>query len=77
MENKILVDARGLSCPGPITQLVKAYRKAKNNDIIEIWATDPGFKQDVKSWVEKTRNELLELKEDEDKIIAIIKVVNR
>ena len=77
MSDKIVIDARGLACPGPITQLVKAYRKARNGDIIEVWATDPGFKQDIKSWIEKTGNELLELKEEEDKIVALIKVTAR
>jgi Predicted redox protein, regulator of disulfide bond formation len=41
--NKILVDARGIACPGPITELVKAYRNARNGDIIEVWATDPAL----------------------------------
>lgn len=69
------VDARGMACPGPISALLKAYRKAKNGDIIEILATDPGFKPDIKQWIERTRNELLELSEDENGVIrALIRV---
>lgn len=73
-ENVIKVDARGMACPGPISALTRAYRKAKNGDIIEILATDPGFKPDVKAWIGRTGNELLELTEEGGVIKARIKV---
>ncbi|MGC8597474.1 MAG: sulfurtransferase TusA family protein [Thermocladium sp.] len=71
------VDARGLSCPGPITELVKAYRNSKMGDIIEVLATDEGFKQDVQAWIRKTGNELIELKEENGEIRALIRIVKR
>lgn len=74
MAERIVVDARGTACPGPITKLVKAYRQAKNGDIIEVLATDPGFKPDVQAWVKRTGNELVELKEEDGVIKAVIKV---
>jgi len=74
---KIVVDARNMACPGPITKLVRAYRKAKPGDLIEVLATDPGFKPDVKAWVERTGNELVELKEEGGVIKAVIKVTGK
>lgn len=74
MTERIVVDARGTACPGPITRLVKAYRQAQNGDIIEVLATDPGFKPDVQAWVKRTGNELVELKEEDGVIKAVIKV---
>jgi len=74
LSSKHFVDARGMSCPGPITKLVKAYRVANNGDLIEVLATDPGFIPDVKAWVEKTGNELVELKKEGEVIRAVIKV---
>jgi len=71
---KIVVDAKGMACPGPITALVRAYRKAKKGDIIEVYATDPGFKPDVQAWVKRTGNELVELTEEGGVIKAVIKV---
>ena len=68
------VDARGMACPGPIAALVRAYRKAKNGDLIEVLATDPGFEPDVKAWTERTGNELVELKEEGGVIKALIRV---
>lgn len=76
MANKI-VDARGASCPGPIVELSKAYREAKVGDIIEVWATDPGIKADAKAWAEKTKNQILEIKEEEGVIKVTIKITNR
>ncbi len=75
MGDVIKVDAKGMACPGPISALTRAYRKAKNGDIIEIEATDPGFKPDVEAWVKRTGNELLELTEENGVIRARIKVV--
>ncbi|MEM4071303.1 MAG: sulfurtransferase TusA family protein, partial [Thermoplasmata archaeon] len=49
MENKI-IDARGSACPGPITDLVKAYRNAKVGDVLELWATDKGVRADTAAW---------------------------
>ncbi len=73
----ISIDARGISCPGPLTNLIKAYRKAKNGDVIEVLATDPGFKSDVKAWVERTGNELISITEEGGVIRALIKVTAR
>lgn len=58
------VDAKGLQCPGPITQLFKQMKEAQSGDIITIEVTDQAFKRDVESWCKKTKNELLELKEE-------------
>ena len=77
MPEKIVVDARNMACPGPITKLTKAYRKAKPGDIIEVYATDPGFKPDVQAWAKRTGNEILELREDNGTIIAVIKVTGK
>ncbi len=68
------VDSKGTSCPGPITDLIRAYRKANNGDIIELLATDPGVKADSKAWCERTGNELVEISEKDDVFTVRIKV---
>ena len=77
MSEKILVDARGMACPGPITKLVRAYRKAKPGDLIEVLATDPGFKPDVEAWAKRTGNEIVELAEEDGVIKAVIRVTGK
>jgi tRNA 2-thiouridine synthesizing protein A len=75
--NHTLVDSRGSSCPGPITDLAKAYRRSKVGDEIELWATDPGVKADVRAWAAKTKNEVVSVDDRGDKIVAVLRILRR
>ncbi|MFX1510320.1 MAG: sulfurtransferase TusA family protein [Promethearchaeota archaeon] len=68
------VDCRGMACPGPITEVARAYRKAQNGDILEILATDPGFTPDITGWASATNNELLNIEENDGVIRALVKI---
>lgn len=70
----VTVDCRGMACPGPITEVARAYRKAQNGDILEILATDPGFTPDIKGWASATSNEILSIDENEGVIRALVKI---
>lgn len=72
-----VVDLRGSSCPGPILDLALAYRRAKVGDVIELWATDPGVKSDVRAWARKTKNEVVSIDDKGDKIVAVLNIVRR
>ncbi len=74
VEPTIQVDARDMACPGPITEVARAYRKAKNGDIIEVLATDPGFTSDVRAWASATTNELVIVEEKDGVIRALLKI---
>ena len=54
-----IVDSRGTMCPGPITDLFRAYRNSTVGDIIELWATDPAAKSDVQAWAKRSGNEVI------------------
>lgn len=74
----LTVDSRGTACPGPITDLIRAYRKATNGDVIELLATDPGVKSDVNAWCNRTKNELLGISDDSNGTYkAMIKVTSK
>lgn len=73
----IIVDSRGSACPGPITDLALAYRRSKKGDVIELWATDPGVKSDVRAWAAKTGNEVVSLDDGGDKIVTILRILRR
>ncbi|MGC8610782.1 MAG: sulfurtransferase TusA family protein [Thermoplasmata archaeon] len=75
--SEIKVDSRGSACPGPITDLMKAYKNSKNGDIIEIMATDPGIKADAQAWAKKTQNEILSIEDKENYILIRILVKNK
>jgi len=53
------VDARGLSCPGPILNSKKAIMKLKVGQVLEILTTDPGSKTDIPAWAHVTGQELI------------------
>jgi tRNA 2-thiouridine synthesizing protein A len=72
-----IVDSRGSSCPGPILDLALAYRRSKVGDVIELWATDPGVKSDVQAWAEKTKNEIVSIEDQKDKIVAVLRIKRR
>ncbi len=63
----ITLDACGLQCPGPIRKVFEEMNKLKDGDILEVRATDPGFKKDIQSWCDKTGNTLLESDFNKDK----------
>ncbi|MFX1564383.1 MAG: sulfurtransferase TusA family protein [Promethearchaeota archaeon] len=71
---KTIVDCRGMACPGPITEVARAYRKAQNGDVLEILATDPGFTPDIKGWISATNNELISVEENDGVIRALVKI---
>ncbi len=72
-----LVDSRGSSCPGPITDLSMAYRRSKVGDVIELWATDPGVTSDARAWSDRTGNPILSLEESDGKIVVVIEIQRR
>ena len=53
------VDARGLSCPGPILNSKKAIMKLKIGQVLEILTTDPGSKKDIPAWANLTGQEFI------------------
>jgi tRNA 2-thiouridine synthesizing protein A len=73
----MIVDSRGSACPGPITDLAMAYRRSKVGDVIELWATDPGVKSDVRAWAAKTKNEIVSIADQPGKIVATLKILKR
>jgi len=68
------VDSRGSFCPGPITDLFKAYRQASVGDVIELLVTDPAAESDVRAWAEKSGNMVLEVSQEKDFLKIVIEI---
>ena len=60
-----VVDARGVSCPGPILEAKKGMAKLKVNQIMEVKAADEGTKVDLPIWVKRVGHEFLGIVERE------------
>ncbi len=58
-EQKILIDARGSYCPGPLMELIRGIRQAKPGEVVEVWSSDQGSRKDIPFWVQKAGHEML------------------
>jgi peroxiredoxin family protein/TusA-related sulfurtransferase len=67
------LNACGLQCPGPILETFKKMQAMEEGDVLEITATDPGFKKDIGKWAEKTGNKLLNVTAEGKNIVAMVK----
>lgn len=67
------IDACGLCCPGPLMRVNSDIQDMEEGEILKVTASDQGFYEDIKSWCERTHNELLNRKKDKGNIIAFIK----
>ncbi len=74
-ENKKILDTKGLNCPLPLLKTKKALLSIAKNEILEIYATDPGAEKDLKNLCEVTKYELISfrIKKDGTYIFQITK----
>jgi tRNA 2-thiouridine synthesizing protein A len=72
-----IVDSRGTMCPGPITDLFRAYRNANIGDVIELLATDPAAKSDTEAWTKRSGNEIIAVIDEKDHIRIQIRIVKK
>ena len=54
-----VVDARAMSCPGPLLEAKKGIATVKVGEILEIWSGDVNTKNDMPRWCEKVGHEFL------------------
>lgn len=73
----VVVDSRGTMCPGPITDLFKAYRNSNIGDIIELLATDPAAKSDTQAWAKRSGNEILAIVDEKDHVRIQVRIVKK
>ena len=59
IEANQVVDARAMSCPGPLLEAKKAMGSVKVGEILEIWSGDEGTKNDMPRWCKKVGHEYL------------------
>ena len=64
-------------CPGPITDLFKAYRNSSVGDVIELWATDPAAKSDTEAWAKRSGNEILAVVDEKDYLRIQVRILRK
>ena len=71
-EDKTL-DCSGLMCPAPVIKTKKVLETLNSGEILQVIATDLGAKSDIPALVKRTGNILLEIKEEGEKLIFLIR----
>ncbi len=67
------LDLTGLMCPLPIVITSEKMRRLKEGEILRVVSTDPGFERDIYNWCAQSGNELISLKKEEGKVIAVLR----
>ena len=57
------VDARGSACPGPLLEAKKGIGKVRVGEVLEIFSSDSGTRNDIPAWAKKVGHEYLGLLE--------------
>ena len=61
-----ILDARGLTCPMPLLRTKKTLKTVPSGEVLEIWGTDPGSKNDIPHFGDKNDNSFLGFVDDEE-----------
>jgi len=69
----IKLDVCGMQCPGPISKVKETIATVKDDEVLEVQASDPGFASDIPAWCKATGNTLLDVKPAGSNYIARIK----
>ena len=72
MADKTL-DCLGMKCPMPVLKTKKELKNIASGKVLEVIVDDVGAKKDIPALLNKTGDELVELKEDGSKLTFIIK----
>ncbi len=67
------LDLTGLMCPLPIVITSEKMRRLKEGDVLRVISTDPGFERDIHNWCSQSGNELLSLRKENGKVMALIR----
>ncbi len=62
---RLVVDARGSWCPGPLMELVRVIKEEPVGTEFELLSSDEGSRKDVPMWLEKAGHELLGMSSEE------------
>jgi TusA-related sulfurtransferase len=60
MKVNVRVNCKGQICPVPVLKVKKALDGMKPGEVLEMVATEPGVKADIKKFVKRMGHELLE-----------------
>jgi len=69
------LNVMGLYCPEPVFRTKLEIQSMNIGEILEVIADDPMAEIDIKNWVKRNGQELLEFSKDENKLRFLIRKV--
>lgn len=73
MEADVVLDVSGEVCPRPVLKARAALKRMKPGEVLMVIATDRASRTDIPACVRRTGNELLEVREEENRILYLIR----
>lgn len=74
-KKRTIIDSRGIWCPPtPLTDLFKAWRRAKLGDVIELRASEPTVEADVRAWAKKSGNRVVEVIREKEFTRVVVQI---
>ncbi|MBI1987084.1 MAG: sulfurtransferase TusA family protein [Nitrospinae bacterium] len=68
-----ILDCKGLCCPEPVLRTKKALNEMAMGQILEMAATDPGSKPDIRAFAKRTGQEILQVVERDEAFIFYLR----
>jgi len=68
-----ILDAKGLSCPMPLLRTKKEISKINSGEVLQVLGTDPGSKNDLPGWCERSGHEFLGFRDEDGHTSYFIK----
>ena len=72
VKDPVLIDAKGMKCPGPIVKVADYLRNKPSGERILVEATEDAFASDIRVWCERTGNQLDDLTIEDGVIRAVV-----
>ncbi len=73
VEASKVLNLEGLSCPMPMVLLSQTLKELREGETVKVVADDPGFEGDLYNFCKDTGNEIISLKREGDKIVALLR----
>ena len=68
------LDARRLLCPMPVIRVQQRVAELSPGDVLEVWCTDPGTRNDIPAWCRVNGHRMLEVRDEDDDIVLTLEV---
>lgn len=67
-----VVDARGMYCPAPLLEAIKAVEEAEPGEEIEVLSTDRGSTRDIPLWARRNGHQVASVEREGDHYRIVI-----